>query len=158
MKTKLEKNDKLKIQLKKVWIPFIFIILGLINISLIPQLLKNPQNLIKNNIKYKLKDYEEKEKTDDSPRANIFHVKNHQSKKEIKARERIKVKTERNNYIQTFVYIFVLLSLVLLFIIFIAKANMQSNIPIQTSSDPRIEGYINLPESTEIYKPLNQIC
>ena len=50
MKTKLEKNDKLKIQLKKVWIPFIFIILGLINISLIPQLLKNPQNLIKNNI------------------------------------------------------------------------------------------------------------
>ena len=61
-------------------------------------------------------------------------------------------KNERAHYIKTAVYIIVLLSLILLSIIFIAKANMQSNIPISSSMDPRIEGYINLPETIETYQ------
>ena len=43
MISKIEKNEILKIQIKKYWIPFIFIILCIMNVSIIPNLLKNNQ-------------------------------------------------------------------------------------------------------------------
>ena len=157
MISKIEKNEIVKIQIKKFWIPFIFIILCIMNVSIIPNLLKNNKPEIGNKIsKIKLNKYNEKEKNNNDERTNvIFHqknVKNHHDKKEKKVKEHIQKKNERAHYIKTTVYILVLLSLILLSIIFIAKANMQSNIPISSSTDPRIEGYINLPETIENYQ------
>ena len=153
MISKIEKNEILKIQIKKYWIPFIFIILCIMNVSIIPNLLKNNQpEMLKKISKTKLSKYHENEINNNNERTNIiFHEKNHHDKKIKKEREKMK-KNERAHYIKTAVYIIVLLSLILLSIIFIAKANMQSNIPISSSMDPRIEGYINLPETIETYQ------
>ena len=153
MISKIEKNEILKIQIKKYWIPFIFIILCIMNVSIIPNLLKNNQpEMLKKISKTKLSKYHENEINNNDERTNIiFHEKNHHDKKIKKERKKMQ-KNERAHYIKTAVYIIVLLSLILLSIIFIAKANMQSNIPISSSMDPRIEGYINLPETIETYQ------
>ena len=154
MISKIEKNEIVKIQIKRYWIPFIFIILCIMNISIIPNLLKNNQpNIPKKISKTKLTKYHENEINDNDERTHImFHEKNHHEKKEKKEKEKIQKKNERAHYIKTVVYIIVLLSLILLSIIFIAKANMQSNVPISSSIDPRIEGYINIPETIENYQ------
>ena len=123
------------------------------NVSIIPNLLKNNQpEMLKKISKTKLSKYHENEINNNDERTNIiFHEKNHHDKKIKKERKKMQ-KNERAHYIKTAVYIIVLLSLILLSIIFIAKANMQSNIPISSSMDPRIEGYINLPETIETYQ------
>ena len=154
MDTKLEKNEELNIQIKKFWVPFIFIILCLINISIIPQLLQLSENEKNLKLKTKIKKYHQKEKIVNEDlsfmNVNILHEKkSHSSKK--KEKEKIKSENESNHYTKTIIYIIVLISFILFFVIFIAKSTLQNSIPI-SNSDPRIDGYINLPETIETYK------
>ena len=91
MISKIEKNEIVKIQIKRYWIPFIFIILCIMNISIIPNLLKNNQPDIPKKIsKTKLTKYHENEINDNDERTHIiFHEKNHHEKKEKKEKEKI---------------------------------------------------------------------
>ena len=77
MISKIEKNEILKIQIKKYWIPFIFIILCIMNVSIIPNLLKNNQpEMLKKISKTKLSKYHENEINNNDERTNIiFHEK-----------------------------------------------------------------------------------
>ena len=75
MISKIDKNEILKIQIKKYWIPFIFIILCIMNVSIIPNLLKNNQpEMLKKISKTKLSKYHENEINNNDERTNIiFH-------------------------------------------------------------------------------------